>query len=125
LEENSGMSEGAGINMLNANFSMANTMGRTSNSPKMQAEFRTWSEALQISQAFSGKFEAAQKLTMQMNAAQRIIPPDFEVGSTEPQPSRNPAVEHAKLLNSAAWILATDESRESLDFNIRCVSLDD
>ena len=115
LEENSGMSEGAAINMLNANFSMANTMGRTSNSPKMQAEFRTWSEALQISEAFSGKFEAAQKLTMQMNASQRIIPPDFEVGSTEPQPGRNPAVEHAKFLNSAAWILATDPNPELRD----------
>jgi tetratricopeptide (TPR) repeat protein len=115
LEENSGMSEGGAINMLNANFSMANTMGRTSSSPKMQAEFRTWSEALQISESFSGKFEAAQKLSMQMNASQRIIPPDFEVGSTEPQPGRNPAAEHAKFLNSAAWILATDPNPELRD----------
>ena len=136
LEENSGMGESAAMNMLDANFSMANAMEdishigeglsnmmgnisnsnrRSSNSQKLQGELGTWSEALQISEAFNGKFEAAQKLTMQMNASQRIIPPDFEVGSTEPQPGRNPAAEHAKFLNSAAWILATDPNPELRD----------
>jgi hypothetical protein len=115
LEENSALSEGVAINMLNASFSMANTMGRTSSSPKMQAEFRTWSEALQISSPFSAKVQAAQDLTARMNKIQIIVPPDFEVGTTEPKPGRNPAIEHSRFLNTAAWILSTDPNPELRD----------
>ena len=131
LEENEGMEEGMAINLLNSNFSMANTMGRVSSSPKMQAEFRKWSEALQISSPFSAKLQAAQDLTGRMNKIQLIVPPDFEVGSTEPQPGRNPAIEHSRFLNTAAWILATDpdsnlrDPKTALNFAKKACELSD
>ena len=131
LDENEGMEEGMAINLLNSNFSMANTMGRVSSSPKMQAEFRTWSEALQISSPFSAKLQAAQDLTDRMNKIQLIVPPDFEVGTTEPQPGRNPAIEHSRFLNTAAWILATDpdsnlrDPKTALNFAKKACELSD
>jgi len=131
LDENEGMEEGMAINLLNSNFSMANTMGRVSSSPKMQAEFRTWSEALQISSPFSAKLQAAQDLTDRMNKIQLIVPPDFEIGTTEPQPGRNPAIEHSRFLNTAAWILATDpdsnlrDPKTALNFAKKACELSD
>jgi len=108
LESNPGMPEQNALTMLNSSFSMANTMGRVSRSPQMKAEFQNWTEALQISEPFGSKLQEALKLAQRMNAIGAILPPDFEVGSTEPQPGRNPAVEHSKTLNTAAWWLATD-----------------
>ena len=83
-------------------------MGRDFPSSRMKAEFQNWTEALQISEPFGSKLQEALKLAERMNAIGAILPPDFEVGSTEPQPGRNPVVEHSKTLNSAAWWLATD-----------------
>lgn len=108
LESNPGMPEQNALTMLNSSFSMANTIGRVSRSPQMKAEFQTWTEALQLSEPFGSKLQEALKLAQRMNAIGAILPPDFEVGSTEPQPGRNPAVEHSKTLNTAAWWLATD-----------------
>ena len=131
LDENEGMEEGMAINLLNSNFSMATTMGRVSRSPKMQAEFRIWSEALQISSPFSAKLQAAQDLTDRMNKIQLIVPPDFEVGTTEPQPGRIPAIEHSRFLNTAAWILATDpdsnlrDPKTALNFAKKACELSD
>ena len=115
LESNPGMPENQALTMLNSSFSMANTMGRVSRSPQMKAEFQNWIEALQISEPFGSKLQEALKLAERMNAIGAILPPDFEVGSTEPQPGRNPALEHAKTLNSAAWWLATDPNPKIRD----------
>jgi hypothetical protein len=115
LKDNPGVPEQTALTILNSNFGMANTMGRVSRSPQMKAELQTWTEALQLSEPFAEKLQEAFDLAQEMNAIDAILPRDHEVGSTEPQPGRDPKIAHANALNSAAWWLATDPDAKIRD----------
>jgi hypothetical protein len=109
LQDNSGMHEETSVALLDSQFKMAmSSRNFMRPSPYMIEEADNWETALQISAPFLEHSDEAQQLTANMTSISYILPPDFEVGSTEPQPGRDFRVEHADKLNSAAWLLATD-----------------
>lgn len=78
------------------------------NSPSYPASNESWNDAIRLSYPFLDKLDESRALTEEMTALSLILPSDAEVGSTEPQPGRNARLEHARRLNWAAWLLATD-----------------
>lgn len=116
LQDTSGMHEELSLSMLDSSFKMSLTSRNFMRpSPQMIQEADNWAAALQISQPFLEQIGNAQALTKEINNIFYILPPDFEVGSTEPQPGRDFRVEHAGKLNWAAWMLATDPDRSLRD----------
>ncbi len=109
LQDNSGMHEELPLSMLDSKFKMAmSSRNFMRPAPYMIEEVENWSKAVQISEPFLDHLEQAGILTVEMSNVSYILPPDFEVGSTEPQPGRDFRAEHANKLNYAAWFLATD-----------------
>ena len=109
LQDSSGMHEETSLALLDSKFKMAmSSRNFMRPSPYMIEEANNWETALQISAPFLEHSDEAQQLTENMTSIMYILPPEFEVGSTEPQPGRDFRVEHAGKLNSAAWLLATD-----------------
>ena len=109
IQDNSGMHEETSLALLDSNFKMAmSSRNFMRPSPYMIEEANHWETALQISAPFLEHFDEARELTAEMTRISYILPPDFEVGSTEPEPGFDFRGEHASRLNSAAWLLATD-----------------
>jgi hypothetical protein len=119
----------AALAMKSSNFRTGAIAGHLSSIERVRAEATAWNEAVKVSAAFSGLLDKARDLERRMNAIGFLVPSDFEVGSAEPKPGWNPALDLSKALNLAAWHLATHpdlrkkDSGKALEFATKATAL--